>query len=147
MKRFAVLLIAMGALLAGPVAAQGTSGFASFIEGFAKGKRQADESKLIQAETERLRAETELLRASRKTTQPATPEMQWDLVIGDFLDRAKTMDGIDYLSEPTKRQQLDLLIRYYGQKASDNGMVDGADLKASRWALEQAHAVMIARKQ
>ncbi len=154
-KIFFILLLAV-AMGSSPALAQRAA--ASFLEGFMRGKQQGEESQLPQAETERLKAETERLKAendrakgetwvpkSTSNTPTISKEEQWQNVISDFMDRAKAMDGIDYRVDKEKRAQFDVVVRYYGNKASEKGMTDEG-LKASRWALEQAHSVMAARE-
>lgn len=126
--------------------AQQGSGLAAFINGFMSGQQKAEESNLRKAETERIKAETDRLRVQpiSAPVKQLSPEAQWEVVVGEFMTRVKVMDGIDYRGDLAKRGELDALVKYYGEDAYKRGMSDD-NLKASRWALEQAHGVMLSR--
>ena len=60
------------------------------------------------------------------------------------LMKAAAAEGLDYKGDAALKKELDGLVRVFGAEAMANSM-DDVGLKASKWALEQAHAVMKVR--
>lgn len=57
------------------------------------------------------------------------------------LTTAAKAEGFDYKAKPDLAKEFDGLVRVFGQEATMQGMSDEG-LKASKWALAQAHATM-----
>jgi hypothetical protein len=64
----------------------------------------------------------------------------WGKEVGSLMAAAKT-EGIDYKGNEALNKELNGLVRAFGQEATEKGMSD-VGLKASKWALAQAHALM-----
>lgn len=64
----------------------------------------------------------------------------WAGEVGNLMTAAKT-EGMDYKASDALTKELNGLVRAFGQEATENGMTDEG-LKASKWALAQAHATM-----
>lgn len=78
-------------------------------------------------------------RVTAKLTQ-AEMEKAWTSEVKG-LYKAASAEGIDYAKNDEARKELDGLVRVFGAEAIQRGMNDDG-LKASRWALKQAHEVM-----
>lgn len=81
-------------------------------------------------------------RVTAKLTQ-AELEKSWKSEIKG-LYKAASVEGIDYAKNEDARKELDGLVRVFGAEAIQRGMTDDG-LKASKWALKQAHDVMKVR--
>lgn len=66
----------------------------------------------------------------------------WKSELGNVMTAAKA-EGLDY-KDAALGKEFDGLLRAFGQEASSQGMSDEG-LKASKWALQQAHEVMKVR--
>lgn len=64
----------------------------------------------------------------------------WTTEVSGLMTAAKT-EGFDYKGNEALNKELNGLVRAFGQEATEQGMTDDG-LKASKWALKQAHDVM-----
>lgn len=67
----------------------------------------------------------------------------WGTEVSALMTAAKTQ-GLDYKGNDVLSKELNGLVRAFGQEATENGMSDEG-LKASKWALQQAHSMMLLR--
>ena len=77
------------------------------------------------------------------TLTQAQATQQWNGEVKALLKSAAA-EGLDYKADAALGKELDGLIRVFAAEASASGMSD-AGLKASKWALAQAHSVMKVR--
>jgi len=64
----------------------------------------------------------------------------WGNEVNTLITSAKA-EGLDYKGNEALNKELNGLVRAFGQEATEQGMTDDG-LKASKWALAQAHEVM-----
>lgn len=64
----------------------------------------------------------------------------WNAEVSSLMTAAKA-EGLDYKGNEALNKELNGLVRAFGQEATEQGMTDDG-LKASKWALKQAHEVM-----
>jgi hypothetical protein len=71
----------------------------------------------------------------------------WRSMVQDYVKGAKDKDGIDYTGDAGKanRDELGRLTKAFAVEAEEKGLSDDNGMEASRWALEQAAAVMRVR--
>lgn len=70
-------------------------------------------------------------------------QREWKKELDSLAATAKT-EGLDYKADAAKGEEFDTLLRVFGNEAIAKGMTDDG-LKASKWALAQAHSVMKTR--
>ena len=68
---------------------------------------------------------------------------QWKTEVSSMVKVAAT-EGLDYKTDTKLAAEFDRLIKVYGTEAIESGM-DDVGLKASKWALQEAHRTMKAR--
>lgn len=68
---------------------------------------------------------------------------EWEREVNSLVVSAKK-EGLDYAGNKELNAEFDTLIRVFGAEATQRGIADDG-LKASKWALAQAHSVMKAR--
>ncbi len=64
----------------------------------------------------------------------------WKSEVSELMKAAAT-EGLDYKGNAELNKELNGLVRAFGMEATERGMTDEG-LKASKWALQQAHATM-----
>lgn len=70
-------------------------------------------------------------------------ERAWNGMLRDYAATAKAEDGLDYAANEALRNEFNSLVRVFAAEAAGaRGMVDGADMAASAWALKEAAQVM-----
>jgi hypothetical protein len=106
------------------------------IEDAADAKIDAANDKLLEINRSQARAEV----AVELTQQQQ--QRSWQSMLNTYVTAAKGDDGLDYAGSEPLRNEFNSLVRAFAIESGDRGMVDGADMTASRWALEQAAAVM-----
>jgi hypothetical protein len=108
------------------------------IEDAADAKIDAANDKLLEVNRAQTRAET----AAELTEQQQ--QNAWKGMLGEYVTKAKA-EGMDYTGDDKLRGEFNSLLRAFAIESADRGMVDGADMAASRWALEQAASIMAVR--
>jgi hypothetical protein len=108
------------------------------IEDAADAKIDAANDKLLEVNRAQTRAET----AAELTEQQQ--QNAWKGMLGEYVTKAKA-EGMDYTGDDKLRGEFNSLLRAFAIESADRGMVDGADMAASRWALEQAASIMTIR--
>lgn len=95
--------------------------------------------KQVDAELQKLHiaAVTDSVTATLTQAQVA---QSWDREVKTLI-KAAAADGLDYKGDDALRAEFDGLVRVFGSEATNKGMSD-VGLKASKWALEQAHTMM-----
>lgn len=103
-------------------------------------KNKAEEA--IEAANESISTLNKALSKSEIASEMSQQEAArtWAGEVNNLMVAAKT-EGLDYKASPALTKELNGLVRAFGQEATDNGMTDDG-LKASKWALAQAHAMM-----
>jgi hypothetical protein len=86
-------------------------------------------------------AEVKAQVANEMTQQQMVRE--WEKEVNSLVASAKK-EGLDYVGNQELNSEFDTLIRVFSNEAAQNGMSDEG-LKASKWALAQAHSVMKTR--
>ena len=86
-------------------------------------------------------AEVKAQVANEMTQQQMVRE--WEKEVNTLVASAKK-EGLDYAGNQELNAEFDTLIRVFSNEAAQKGMSDEG-LKASKWALAQAHSVMKAR--
>lgn len=76
---------------------------------------------------------------SAEMTQQETARA-WNAEISTLMTAGKA-EGLDYKGNEALSKELNGLVRAFGQEATEQGMTDDG-LKASKWALKQAHDIM-----
>ncbi|MES2415097.1 MAG: hypothetical protein V4614_14920 [Pseudomonadota bacterium] len=72
----------------------------------------------------------------------AQVKQTWDAEVKTVVKAAKAA-GLDYKGDKDLQAEFDGMVRVYGGIAAQKGMTDDAGLKASKWALQQAHETML----
>jgi hypothetical protein len=106
------------------------------IEDAADAKIDAANDKILEINRSQARAEV----AVELTQQQQ--ELSWKGMLDTYVATAKKDDALDYTGSEPLRTEFNGLVRAFAIESADRGMVDGADMAASRWALEQAAGVM-----
>jgi hypothetical protein len=106
------------------------------IEDAADAKIDAANDKILEINRSQARAEV----AVELTQQQQ--ELSWKGMLDTYVATAKKDDALDYAGSEPLRTEFNGLVRAFAIESADRGMVDGADMAASRWALEQAAGVM-----
>jgi hypothetical protein len=106
------------------------------IEDAADAKIDAANDKILEINRSQSRAEV----AAELTQQQQ--ELSWKGMLDTYVATAKKDDALDYAGSEPLRTEFNGLVRAFAIESADRGMVDGADMAASRWALEQAAGVM-----
>jgi hypothetical protein len=102
------------------------------------GEIDAANDKLLEVNRAQTRAET----AAELTQQQQ--QKAWTGMLNEYVGTAKAA-GLDYTGNEALRTEFNGLLRAFATEADSRGMVDGADMAASRWALEQAASIMAVR--
>lgn len=76
------------------------------------------------------------------TLTQAQVKQQWDGAVKQVVKAAKEA-GLDYKADKDLQAEFDGMVRVYGGIAATKGMTDEGGLKASKWALQQAHETML----
>lgn len=78
------------------------------------------------------------------TLTQAQVKQQWDGAVKQVVKAAKEA-GLDYKADKDLQAEFDGMVRVYGGIAATKGMTDENGLKASKWALQQAHETMMTK--
>jgi hypothetical protein len=109
------------------------------VEAAADGKIDAAQDKILEINRAATRAEV----ASELTQQQQVKA--WNGMVSGYMADAKAKDGLDFAGDAGKglREELNGLVRAFAQEAvHGQKLSDDESMAASRWALEQAAAVM-----
>jgi hypothetical protein len=106
------------------------------VEDAADAKIDAANDKILELNRSQVRGEV----ATELTQQQQ--ERSWKGMLDGYVATAKADDGLDYSASEDLRKEFNSLVRAFAIESADRGMVDGADMAASRWSLDQAAAVM-----
>jgi hypothetical protein len=109
------------------------------VEAAADGKIDAAQDKILEINRAATRAEV----ASELTQQQQVKA--WNGMVSGYMADAKAKDGLDFAGDAGKplREELNGLVRAFAQEAvHGQKLSDDEGMAASRWALEQAAAVM-----
>jgi hypothetical protein len=108
------------------------------IEDAAEEKIDAANDKLMELNRAQARVEVSVELTAQQQ------QNSWKSMLNEFVSKAKG-EGIDLQADEGKRGEFNSLLKAFAQEASDKGMTDDDGMKASRWALDQAAAVLAFR--
>jgi hypothetical protein len=119
--------------------AQKNEAFAKLIEGeITAAEYSSIENDVLSKIKEIDHAEVKAQVAGEMTQQQM--QREWGKEV-NTLEISALKEGLDYVGNQGLRAEFDTLVRVFGAEAIKNGMSDEG-LKASKWALAQAHSVM-----